>query len=63
MPVRATFEEAADALKRGQAVVFPTDTVYGLGVSIRATSRPRCALRAEGARPRQAHRLARWLAG
>ena len=40
MPVRATFEEAADALKRGQAVVFPTDTVYGLGVSIRATAGP-----------------------
>lgn len=40
MPVRATFEEAACALKRGQAVVFPTDTVYGLGVSIRAAAGP-----------------------
>ena len=30
----STVDEAAEALRRGQAVVFPTDTVYGLGVAV-----------------------------
>ena len=33
-------EEAARALARGQAVAFPTDTVYGLGVSVEAARSP-----------------------
>lgn len=31
----AGFERAVEALKAGRAVVFPTDTVYGLGVAPR----------------------------
>lgn len=33
-------EEAAAALSRGEAVVFPTDTVLGLGVSVDAAASP-----------------------
>ena len=36
----STIEEAAAALLRGEAVVFPTDTVYGLGVSVKAADSP-----------------------
>jgi L-threonylcarbamoyladenylate synthase len=32
-PDPATIEEAADALKSGQLVAFPTETVYGLGAN------------------------------
>ena len=28
-----THEEALEALKNGQPIVFPTDTLFGLGVS------------------------------
>lgn len=35
MPHRAhTHEEALEALKSGQPIVFPTDTLFGLGVSV-----------------------------
>lgn len=34
-------EKAAAALSRGEAVVFPTDTVLGLGVSVAAAASPR----------------------
>ena len=33
--------EAACALAAGEAVVFPTDTVFGLGVSVKAAAGPR----------------------
>ena len=33
-------EEAARALAAGEAVVFPTDTVFGLGVSVGAAAGP-----------------------
>lgn len=36
----ATIGEAVRALERGEAVVFPTETVYGLGVSVRAAAGP-----------------------
>ncbi len=36
----ALIDQAASALKRGEAVVFPTDTVYGLGVAVNAASGP-----------------------
>lgn len=36
----STVDEAAEALRRGQAVVFPTDTVYGLGVAVEAARSP-----------------------
>ena len=29
-----THEEALEALKNGQPIVFPTDTLFGLGVSV-----------------------------
>lgn len=42
MPTKlSTVEEAAAALAQGKAVVFPTDTVYGLGVAVNAAESPR----------------------
>lgn len=35
-----TFGDAASALMEGRACIFPTDTVYGLGVSVLAASGP-----------------------
>lgn len=40
MPTPCSLDEAASALKRGEAVVFPTETVYGLGVSVEAAAGP-----------------------
>lgn len=37
----SSLAEAAAALGRGEAVVFPTDTVLGLGVSVEAAASPR----------------------
>ena len=39
--VSSDVDAAAAALARGEAVVFPTDTVYGLGVSVEAARTPR----------------------
>ena len=36
----STIDQAANALKRGRAVIFPTDTVYGLGVAVGAAGDP-----------------------
>ena len=36
----STKRKAAAALARGEAIVFPTETVYGLGVSVRAAAGP-----------------------
>ncbi|MEG1906903.1 MAG: L-threonylcarbamoyladenylate synthase [Gordonibacter sp.] len=36
----STIEQAAAALRRGHAVVFPTDTVYGVGVAVGAAGSP-----------------------
>ena len=38
-PLSSSKREAVAALKRGEAVIFPTETVYGLGVSVEAHSR------------------------
>lgn len=35
-PARRDFQEAADLLRRGDVVVFPTETVYGLGADARS---------------------------
>lgn len=35
-----SFEETVDALMRGQTAIFPTDTVYGIGVAIGCASAP-----------------------
>lgn len=41
MPLHVTIkEEAIAALRRGDAVIFPTETVYGLGVSVEAAPSP-----------------------
>lgn len=36
----STKHEAIAALRRGEAVIFPTETVYGLGVSVEAAASP-----------------------
>ena len=38
-PLSSSKREAVAALKRGEAVILPTETVYGLGVSVEAHSR------------------------
>ena len=35
-----TLEDAALALADGRACIFPTDTVYGVGVAVHAASGP-----------------------
>lgn len=35
-----TIDEAAAALKRGEPIIFPTETVYGLGVAVNAAESP-----------------------
>ncbi len=40
MSASAALQQAASALERGEAVIFPTDTVYGLGVSVKAVPGP-----------------------
>lgn len=37
----ASFPQAVEALRKGRAVIFPTDTVCGLGVSVRYAPSPR----------------------
>ena len=39
-PLSSSKLEAVAALKRGEAVIFPTETVYGLGVSVEAAASP-----------------------
>lgn len=49
-----TLEETAAALRRGQAAIFPTDTVFGLGVSVRDAEGPGALFRLkrrDGAKP------------
>lgn len=47
----STVEEAAAALLRGEAAVFPTDTVYGLGVAVEASSGPQALFDLKGRDP------------
>ena len=37
----STMQETVAALKRGDAALFPTETVYGLGVAVDAAESPR----------------------
>lgn len=37
---KSSIEQAVSALKQGKAVVFPTDTVYGVGVAVSAAKSP-----------------------
>lgn len=48
---RNTVEEASEALLRGEAVVLPTDTVYGLGVAVSAANDPRLLYDIKGRDP------------
>lgn len=50
--------EAAACLSRGEAVVLPTDTVYGVGVAVEATSGPQ---RLFEAKQRPADKPVAWL--
>ena len=36
----STIDQAARALRQGEAAIFPTEPVYGLGVSVRAATGP-----------------------
>ena len=40
MVAQSDFEHAVEQLKQGRAVIFPTDTVYGLGVAVRYAESP-----------------------
>ena len=49
---------ALAALRRGDAVIFPTDTVYGIGVAVTFHSSPDVIYRLKG---RDAHKAVPWL--
>ena len=51
-------EQAAAALARGEAVVLPTDTVYGVGVAVGAVDDPMALFRLKG---RPAGKPVAWL--
>ena len=38
--ITTSLEQAAEALRRGEAVIYPTETVYGLGVAVCAAESP-----------------------
>ena len=52
------FAAALAALKRGEAVIFPTDTVYGIGVAVGLNSSPDLIYRLKG---RDADKALPWL--
>ena len=54
------FAKAVEALKAGKAVVFPTDTVYGLGVSVEHARTPRAIY---DLKQRDAGKPIAWLVG
>ncbi len=54
------FEHAVVALKRGKAAIFPTDTVYGLGVAVRFCESPAVLYRLK---KRAAEKPVAWLVG
>jgi tRNA threonylcarbamoyl adenosine modification protein (Sua5/YciO/YrdC/YwlC family) len=48
------FAKACAALRRGEAVAFPTDTVYGIGVAVREGASPETLYRIKGRDPNKA---------
>ncbi|WP_172136354.1 L-threonylcarbamoyladenylate synthase [Adlercreutzia sp. ZJ473] len=56
----ATAAEAVAALERGEAVIFPTDTVYGVGVSVRHAESPEKLYQLK---QRDARKPVAWLVG
>lgn len=52
--------DALAALRRGDAVIFPTDTVYGLGVSVAHAADPQMLYRLKG---RPSDKPVSWLVG
>ena len=48
VPPSAALDGAAKALARGEAVIFPTDTVYGIGVAVGAAPGPEVLYAAKG---------------
>lgn len=59
-PSQAEVEQALEALRAGRAVVFPTDTVVGLGVSVGHAADPGEIYRIKG---RDANKPVAWLVG
>ena len=53
-------DEAAACLKKGLPAIFPTDTVYGIGVSVRHAKSPQAIFDAKG---RDAGKPVAWLVG
>lgn len=53
-------EHAIGALKRGELVVFPTDTVYGIGLAVRHAPSPQAIYEAKG---RSGGKPVAWLVG
>lgn len=56
----AELSAAVDALKAGELAVFPTDTVYGIGVAVRYAGSPDAIYAAKG---RDAGKPIAWLVG
>lgn len=53
-------KQAIDALKHGEAIIFPTDTVYGLGISVEHASGPQLLFELKG---RAKDKPVAWLIG
>lgn len=60
MASQAAIVDASNALARGKAVVFPTDTVYGIGVSVGHAAGPDAVFEAKG---RDRSKPVAWLVG
>lgn len=58
--LQSSMQEAAAQLRAGNPVVFPTDTVYGLGVSVRHASSPAILFQIKG---RPSDKPVAWLVG
>ena len=60
MPEQDVISQAIDALSVGKAVIVPTDTVYGLGVSVQHAQGPQELYRLKG---RASDKPVAWLVG
>lgn len=60
MDVTSNISQAIDALKRGGLLVFPTDTVWGLGLAVEHAASPQAIFEAK---QRSAGKPVAWLVG
>lgn len=58
--MQATFSDTARVLEAGEPAIFPTDTIYGLGVSVRDASGPEALY---ALKQREAGKPIAWLVG